>query len=91
MTVGRSPTAMTPSNGFAFGHVENRRHRRVFVVKPDRNRLILPGILDQVTPIGGVDELHPHPFGRLAERTRLITRRRRQYEYPCIYALSVSC
>jgi hypothetical protein len=80
MTVGRSPTAMTPSNRFA-ADLEDRRHRRVLVVKPDRNRLVLPGILDQVTPIGAVDKLHPEPFGRVAERARLISGCRRQYEY----------
>ena len=59
------------------GRLENRRDRGVLVVKPDRNRLVLPRILDQMTAIGREDELHPKPRGGIAKRARLVSGRRR--------------
>ena len=52
-------------------------HRRVLVVEPDRNRGVLPRILDQMTAVRREDELHAKPSRRLAERAGLIAGRRR--------------
>ena len=46
ITVGRSPTARTPSIGRRLRRFEDRRHRRVLVVKPDRDRPVPPRIVD---------------------------------------------
>ena len=54
--------------------------RAVFVVEPDRNRLVPPRILEHVAPIGREHQLDAEPLGRLAERARLISGRRRQEE-----------
>src|SRR5437762_14085519 len=56
-----------PGDRSSLRRLENCVSRRVFVIKPDRNRAVLPRILDQVTPIGGEDELHPKPLGGLTK------------------------
>ena len=48
------------------------------VVEPDRNRRVLPRILEHVAPVGGKHQIDPEPFGRVAERPRLISGRRRE-------------
>jgi len=52
--------------------VDNRRDRCVLVVESDRDRLVLPRILDEMTPIGRVDKLHAEALGRLAKRPCLV-------------------
>jgi hypothetical protein len=43
------------------GRLEDGGHRGVLVVEADRNRLVLPRILNQVTPIRREDEFGPEP------------------------------
>ena len=59
------------------GGLQDRRHRRVLVVEPNRNRGVPPRILDQMTPIGREDELRANPVRRVSKRTRLVAGRRR--------------
>ena len=62
------------------GGVDDRLDRRVFVVKPDRNRPVAPGIVEHVAAIGGKDQLDAEALGGLAERARLISGRRREQQ-----------
>ena len=57
---------------------DDRLDRGVFVVKPDRDRAVAPGILEHVTAIGGKDQCHAEALGSLAKRTGLISGRRRE-------------
>ena len=57
--------------------LEDGGHGRVLVVEADRNRVVLPRILDQVTPIRREDEFDPEPRGGVTERARLVAGRRR--------------
>src|SRR5262245_35012553 len=66
--------------GAILGGRENGGYRRCFVVEANRDGAVLPGIVDQVTAIGCKDELHAKSSRSLAKRTRLVARRRRQYE-----------
>ena len=66
-------------DGTSAGSVENRRDGRVLVVKPNRNRLVLPRIVELVAPIGREDKIHAKPHGRVTKRPRLVTRRRRKH------------
>src|SRR5437764_10148496 len=60
---------------------KNRVNRRALLVKADRDGAILPRVLEHVAAIRREDELHPESLGGLAERTRLVSRRRREQEY----------
>ena len=74
------------------GGLDDRLDRRVFVVKPDRDRAVPPGILEHVTAIGGKDQRHAEALGGLAKRTRLIPGRRREQQHAwhqrCVMQLS---
>src|SRR5438093_13048929 len=61
-----------PVDRSSLRRLENRGGRCILVVKPNRNRAVLPGILDQVTPIRREDKLHPKPLGGLTKRARLV-------------------
>ena len=60
------------------GRGHNRVDGRVFVVEANRDRAVLPGIVDQVAAIGREHELHAQLLGGLAERPRLVSRSRRK-------------
>ena len=57
--------------------VDDRRHRSILVMEPDRNGAVLPRILEHVAPVGREDQLDAKPFGRFTERARLVPGRRR--------------
>src|SRR5690242_14614316 len=48
------------------GGVEDRAHRRLFVVEANRDRAVLPWVLDQVAAIGREDEFHAELLGGVA-------------------------
>jgi hypothetical protein len=78
MTVGRSPTTIRPSSGLTEADSRMAATGGVLVVEADRNRLVLPRILNQVTPIRRENEFGPEPRGGVTERARLVAGRRRQ-------------
>ncbi len=56
---------------------DDRRNRRGLLVgEADRDRIVLPRVFEQMTPIGREDELHPEPLRRFAEGARLVAGRR---------------
>ena len=68
-------------SGRVGGRLEDRGDRRVLVVEANRDRVVLPRILDQVTPIGREDELHAEPRRR-PRRTRASGSRSSSPEQP---------
>ena len=53
---------------------DDRRYGFRLVLKSYRDRLVFPGILEDVTPISRQHEVHPHPASRTCERLNLISR-----------------
>ena len=56
--------------------------RRALMVEPDRQRRVLPRIVQDVAAIGGKHQIHAKPFSRVAKRSGLIPRRRREQQHP---------
>ena len=57
--------------------LDDRRHRSILVMEPDRNGAVVPRILEHVTAVGREDQLDAKPFGGVTERARLVSGRRR--------------
>ena len=81
MTVGRSPTASTPSIG------RDRAASRIAAVDSASswnrigNRPIHPRVLEHVAPIGREDQFDAEPLRRVAERPRLVPGGRGQEQH----------
>jgi hypothetical protein len=68
--------------------LQNVGDGRLFIMKPDRNRLVAPGILNHVAAIGGEHQLHAKTLGSLTKRPRLVPGCRSQKENSQISLIS---
>ena len=68
-------------NGLIARNVEDRCDRRQLVMEVNRDGLVLPRIVEDVTTIGRKDELDAHTFRGLAERAGLIAGCGRQQQH----------
>ena len=94
ITVGRSPTASTPSIGCSTAALERSpRSTRASSWNRIGSAAVLPRILEHVAAIGGEHQIDAEPFGRLAKRAGLVAGRRREqqhstHQHPALSALA---
>ena len=81
ITVGRSPTASTPSTGRCSSAFRTRIDRSPFFVEANRDGAVAPRILELIAAIGRVDELDAETLRRVRKHARLIAGGRREQEY----------
>ena len=63
-------------DGAPLRSLQNRGDRSRFVVEPNSQGLVLPGVLEHVAAVGGKKQVDTESFSGFTERARLVTGRR---------------